>query len=158
MFRVVKRGRNWTKKGILGLDMAEEGGTGAKPARGTRGPRVVTAAREVIAPYRGGSDVVGSDTPLAALLTRPRLLAHPPRPEGSTRSAVERRPYRKNKKQLEQLVKTTLFSKSCFHHTPRLRNSQQRKQSNAAVWKRGAEAAAVAEALSQPSELNHLAV
>ena len=32
--------------------MAEEGGTGAKPARGTRGPRVVPAARSVITPYR----------------------------------------------------------------------------------------------------------
>ena len=40
---------------------------------------------------------------LAALLTLPRQWTYPPRPAGSTRSAVERRPYRKNKKQLEQL-------------------------------------------------------
>ena len=51
-FRVIKRGRNRTKTGIFWPNMAEEGGTGAKPARGTRGPRVVLAARSVIATYR----------------------------------------------------------------------------------------------------------
>jgi len=87
------------EKRHFGRNMPEEGGTGAKPARGTRGPRVVTAARQESAPHRRLD--VGSDTPLAALLTLPRQWAHPPRPAGSTRSAVERRPYRKNKKQLE---------------------------------------------------------
>ena len=51
-FRVVKRGRNWTKNGILGVIWRRRAERGAKPTRGTRGPRVVTAAREVIAPYR----------------------------------------------------------------------------------------------------------
>ena len=98
-FRVIKRGRNRTKTGIFWPNMAEEGGTGAKPARGTHGLRVVPAARPESAPYRRLD--VGSDTPLAALLTLPRQWTYPPRPAGTTRSAMERRPYRKNKKQLE---------------------------------------------------------
>ena len=53
--------------------MAEEGGTGAKPARGTRGPRIVPAARPESAPYLRLD--VDSDTPLAALLTHPRQWA-----------------------------------------------------------------------------------
>ena len=53
--------------------MAEEGGTGAKPARGTREPRIVPAARPESAPYRRLD--VGSDTPLAAFLTHPRQWA-----------------------------------------------------------------------------------
>ena len=86
------QGPKWDEKRHFGRNMAEEGGTGAKPARGTRGPRVVPAARPESAPYRRLD--VGSDTPLAALLTLPRQWTYPPRPAGSTRSAVERRPYR----------------------------------------------------------------
>ena len=94
-----KRTKSHENRHYFVRNMAEEGGTGAKPARGTRGQRVVPAARPESAPYRRLD--VGSDTPLAALLTLPRQWTYPPRPAGSTRSAVERRPYRKNKKQLE---------------------------------------------------------
>ena len=46
------QGPKWDEIRHFGRNMAEEGGTGAKPARGTRGPRIVPAARSVIAPYR----------------------------------------------------------------------------------------------------------
>lgn len=50
------------EKRHFGRHMPEEGGTGAKPARGTHGPRVVTAAREVIAPYQAVGCRLGYST------------------------------------------------------------------------------------------------